>query len=250
MTSILLTEEQLEAQKAEARNQREAWAKIQSTSSDDLSEWQAHERKNNQKRDSRGRIMGSGGSDVGDTTLNVFFERRKVLHKMKTLNAGKPQYIEMDFITIIPPGLEKELVQHSPVNAFYEHRFGKEYSNWKAGIKTVDGGTPLEDWEDLKDDKDTLDEMKRRGVHTVEQLMTAPDTVAINHLQTWKTLAQKFLAAKVKSDEQKKIDDMLAGVRAEYDAQIAAQQKQINALIEASSKLILPDEKPKKVKSE
>ena len=220
------------AEQVEARKQREQWATLQSSYYDAQKALRAYEARERITRDARGRLMGPG---TGDTQLNVYFEKRKVLNKFKTMEAQKPVFDMVDFVIVIPPGLEKDLTVHAPMDSFNEWRFGQEYERWKAGIKEAVDGTPFEEWEHLKDEKAVIDEFKRHGFNTVEQIANGGDHIAnvINQFTTWKNLAQKFLANKTKTEAQTKIDDAVAAVRAEYDKKFALLEA---ALLDAAKK--------------
>jgi hypothetical protein len=247
-----LEQEILKQNQDDARKQRELFQRIQSNQNNDIAELRLQEGQMRMKRDARGRFLGNSNhpDDVGDSTLNVFFTKEKRLNKALSMEAGKAVHTDIDFITIIPPGMETQLTVHSPVTPYYEWRFGKEYQDWKNGVASQGHGLSLREWEETKNDTIVIREMERHGISTVEQLASANDQTSafIAHFATWKSLAQKFVKSHANTENDSKMEAALEKVRSDHAAEMAKMNEQmvnlLKVLEEQRTPKIVLDEKP------
>jgi hypothetical protein len=168
-----------------------------------------------------GRIVKSPdyGSDVYN---NVSFSVEKRVNKMKTAQAGKRTYDEIDFVTIVTPG-DSRTVIHRPVTEFDKFRFPFEYAAFKRGEKVAVHGTPIEDWDEISDE--SIKDLKHHNIHTVEQIANLSDSVN-GPLRGFTVLKQK---AKLWLDGHKKTAATEA--LADRDAKIEELQKKLDSVL-------------------
>jgi hypothetical protein len=182
------------------------------------------------RRDPRtGRIV--MGPDGPDDQLNVTFSTEAVFSKLETFLAkGVPKYVDMDFITIIPPGQAHSNVVHRPVTDFDMWRFGVEFDAFKKGKSEALIGTPLSLWGYLSPSQ--IKELETRGIRTIEQVAALSDgTQGIQSLQTLKVKAQQYLETAKDSTAAGALQAQLDERDASHKAELAAMQEQINQLI-------------------
>lgn len=110
----------------------------------------------------------------GDDRLFVTFSRKPVLQPGPSREAGRAIYKETDFIRIMVPGDKLSIVER-PVDEIDRRRFGAKYEKWLAGAGNAIEGTPLSSLPTMTQAK--VEEYKFFGIHTVEQLAGAADSV-------------------------------------------------------------------------
>lgn len=166
----------------------------------------------------------------GDATLAVKFEKRPVENKTRTLAEGRPIFEEVDFITIEQPGNKDEVRDHkvrqSDINRFPEH-----WKRYKARTDNEEAltGTPLSEWPQIS--RSQVEELTFYHVRTVEQLAAVTDANLQNMMGgvVMKQKARAFLEQATSNDELSK--------------QLAAQKKQIDALMAAAEARDEPKQK-------
>jgi hypothetical protein len=179
-------------------------------------------------RDSRGRILGSRSGDLhSDAILVVKFSRRKVLHKFKTIEAGNPVLVDVEFITYFVPGKERELINDRPVNDYDKWRFKKEYEAFSSG--GAGDGTAISA---LSLSPGDISALNNNGIYTVEQLATISDDVCkvIPNVSDHRTAAERYLKTQVTASTK------------ELQERLAAQGEQIEELKKMLA-ASLPDKK-------
>ncbi len=151
-------------------------------------------------------ILGSGNNLVvqhgTDAGLYVEFYIESIEDEEASVEAGRPIYVDREFIKIIPVG-DKNTVICRPVRHKEEGgvppdtiRWAAKYEAFKRTGEVVNEGTPLEQWPILK--KSQVMTMKAANVHTVEQLAAVSDANLSNLGMGARELQQKaisFLAA-------------------------------------------------------
>lgn len=110
----------------------------------------------------------------GDDRLHVTFSRKPMLQSGLSREAGRAIYKEVDFIRIMVPGDKLSIVER-PVDEIDRRRFGGKYEKWLAGAGNAIEGTPLSSLPTMTQAK--VEEYKFFGIHTVEQLAGAADSV-------------------------------------------------------------------------
>lgn len=171
-----------------------------------------------------GRIVSQDGMNSDDTGLIVKFDTESVLNKSATFDAGHPVYIDMEFITIIPPGKNsRNLVVRAPVSEFYKWRFATDYENWKKGRTAQQSGTPLALWPAVG--PALIKELEHLSVYTVEQFASLPDNNvgSIRGFQGLKAKAKQFL----ETAKEASANGALQAELAKRDEQLAAMQAQM-----------------------
>lgn len=107
-----------------------------------------------------------------DRNLYVEFEIRAVQNNVKSAESGRPIFDEVEFVIIQFAGDRTKKVERK-VTAEDRIRFKRQYESFKETGKTVQSGTPIEQWTMLT--KSEAAEMKAIGIHTVESLAELPD---------------------------------------------------------------------------
>ncbi len=123
---------------------------------------------NMQPRDSRGRLP-------GDETLLVKFYKRAVLSELKSEEAQRPIYDDLDHILIIVPGDDKTKID-TVVTSEHKQRFPLEWKRYIEEGVVAETGTPLEQWAALSPGQ--IAEFKHFNIRTVEALAALSDDLA------------------------------------------------------------------------
>lgn len=113
-----------------------------------------------------------------DDKLHVKFYTRPVMNPSKSSEAKRAIFDEEDYIIIYTPGSQLTVIDSPIRRTFYEQRFAKRYSEWKAGRTAMDSGTPLEHFPFLFNKVGLTAELKALNIYTVEQLAAIPDISA------------------------------------------------------------------------
>lgn len=110
----------------------------------------------------------------GDDRLFVTFSRKPVMQTGLSKEAGRAIYKEVDFVRIMVPGDKLSIVER-PVDEIDRRRFAVKYEKWLATQSNAVEGTPLSSLPTMTPAK--VEEYKFFGIHTVEQLAGAADSV-------------------------------------------------------------------------
>jgi hypothetical protein len=180
-----------------------------------------------------GRIL--TGPDKADDKLQVTFSTEATYSKLKTWEAGGvPKYVDMDFVTIVAPGMGKYFTIHRPVTDHDIFRFGKEYAAFKKGQGELISGTPLALWPVMTPSH--IKELEYNGVRTVEQLAGLSDSVTgIAGIQKLKQQAAEFLKLAKEIADQGQLQAQMNELSKERDAEVAALKAQVEQLINAKA---------------
>lgn len=110
-----------------------------------------------------------------DKRLLVIFYKDVEKNMIKSTEAGRPIFDEVDVVKIITPGQRDSFV--GLVTEQYQQRFPQQWARYKAGQEQNEGsGTPLNmlPWMSMS----AVAEFKAMNCHTVEQLVGMPDSVS------------------------------------------------------------------------
>lgn len=180
-------------------------------------------------------IYEDGQQFKDDAKLVVKFEYLPVKNHVKSDEAGRPVFEDVEYITIIVPGQRDTLV--TEVTDQYRQRFAKQYSNWKARVSDPMSGTPLSElpWMSVSQ----VAEFQALNVKTVEQLVGMSDAAAQKFMgyATIKARAQRFLDAAQGAAPDLKLEAALK----ERDDKIALMEQQMTELMDR----VKATEKPK-----
>ncbi|MFI5224785.1 MAG: hypothetical protein ACHQX3_11205, partial [Nitrospirales bacterium] len=109
-----------------------------------------------------------------DSKLYVQFYTRPILNGAESDAAGRPIYHDIDCVRIMVPGDKLSIVDRLASDDD-KRRFADHYAKYRAGQQVQLIGTPLEQVPWLSRSK--LEEYKYFGIHSVEQLADASDSV-------------------------------------------------------------------------
>jgi hypothetical protein len=112
----------------------------------------------------------------------------------KTLEEGRPVFIEKPYVRIMVPGDKDNIVQR-PVRVNDMERWPKQWQAFENRREQPLEGTPLAEWPGLT--RSQCDELAHFGVKTVEALAGMPDSVAQKFMgiQSLKRKAQDYIDA-------------------------------------------------------
>lgn len=160
-----------------------------------------------------------------DRRLFVKFTMEPVLDNAASAAAERPIYKDREFVTILVPG-DKLLTFKAKVDNTHRIRFPVQYAAFKNSQGEILEGTPLAGWPHITDGQ--RKELEYFNIRTVEHLADANDASAgaMMGIQSLKQSAKRFL-----QDQKDKAPTIrLEKELAERDAQLAAQQAQIEDL--------------------
>ena len=160
-----------------------------------------------------------------DNKLYVQFYSRPIIHGVKSSEAGRPIYIDVDHVRILVPGDKLSIVDRV-ASADDQRRFADHYAKYKAGQAQQMIGTPLETVPWMSRSK--VEEYKYFGIHTVEQLSEASDSVGQRFpgFYSDRDKAKKFIeAASGTNARVAELERQLAELTAKLSAAPAAPQK-------------------------
>lgn len=199
-------------------------------------------------------------SDVrnADSQLAVRFYKRPVEIKDETLAQGRPIFKEMDFITIMTPGDQLNIID-TIAEERHKRRFPLHWADYQNKTGNHEGftGTPLSEWPLLT--MGQAEELKGIKFYTVEAVANCGDQqlqrigmIAGMSPYAFRDKAKAFLSvANQTADISKREEEVTqlreenAKIRSETDAKLAAMQEQMTALLAA-----VGTKKPRKPKVE
>jgi hypothetical protein len=140
-----------------------------------------------------GTVFDTDNTFEGDEKLHVFFFTEAKQNMIKSAEAGRPIFDEVEMIRIFTPGSKDVLTNR--LNEVYKRRFQSRYESWKTKKSQEIKGTPLDQVPFLTITQ--IAELKAYNVLTLEMLADLPDSAAHNFLgaQQLKQRAQAYLAA-------------------------------------------------------
>jgi hypothetical protein len=130
----------------------------------------------------------------GDENLYVQFFSHPQQDKAKTLEEGRPIFVDTEYISIMVPGDKGNVVMRS-VREEDKQRFPKQYLAYKNNEEEAVTGTPLERWNFVSSAQ--VEELKYFGIRTVEALAEVSDTNAQKFMgiQLLKQRAKEYIEA-------------------------------------------------------
>ena len=178
---------------------------------------------------------------AGDERLAVRFFSKARQDPTKTAEAGRPIFVECDYIQILVPG-DKSSAIIRPVKPGGGDaiRFAKQYEHWKTTQINLEAeGTPLEAWGKLT--LSQVEEYRYFGIRTVEHLAALRDDAAMKipgsmelkrRAQAFIDLAKEEAPLKKLQEELSVRDNEIASLNAAVVDQ-AAQLKELRAMVKA-----------------
>lgn len=100
------------------------------------------------------------------------FYMRQIEHKGKSLEAGRPIFVDVEYVEIIIAGDTKNIV-NTKVTDVHRRRWPKYYEDFKNGVEGKAEGTPLKEWSTIP--RTRALELNALNIYTVEQLAELPD---------------------------------------------------------------------------
>lgn len=169
------------------------------------------------------------------------FYTREVQHKAKTLEAGRPIFVSLEYIEIRIPGDNRNIIDRKVLEKDIR-RWPKQYEAFKKGDECQIEGTPLKQWSSLAATR--VKELNAVNIHTVEQLADLPDT-ALKMVgmdgHTLKTKAQAF----VKTAREAGFAERLAVENRQLKEDVEFLKKRMTPLIDKLDNLTTEIEKLK-----
>jgi hypothetical protein len=165
-----------------------------------------------------------------DKRLLVQFYNEAVKNATKSAAEGRPVFDEIPHVKIITPGSRDVMVTRATVN--YQQRFPRQWDQFVRMQTQSLEGTPLEQVPFLTVGQ--IAELKALNVLTLEQLANLSDSVVHKFMgaQKMKQQAQNYLDA---AKSAAPMTQLMAELE-KRDAQIAALQQQVEALVAAAKK--------------
>lgn len=152
----------------------------------------------------------------------VFFHTVQVKHNFRSLQEKRPIFIEKVFIKKLVPG-DSRLVIDRPMRDLDMEEFPVEWARYEQKKANLIVGTPIEAWSILSDTQKA--EFKALHIFTIDQFANLPDSAGdrIMGFNDLRLKARGFINAA-------KDSELLDKVRAETDAKLAAQDKEMAEL--------------------
>jgi hypothetical protein len=159
-----------------------------------------------------------------DKRLFVKFEMRPWKDKQRSIEAGRPIFVDREYIDIRTPGTRDSVCR--PARERDKQRFAAHYQAFRNRVAMPTEGTPLAEWPHVQ--RSTVEELAFLNIKTVEDLAHVADGAGVNFkgLLNLKRQAAEWL-------EMAKDDAPLLKLNAELeqrDAKLAAQQDLIEKM--------------------
>ena len=161
-----------------------------------------------------------------DKRLVVLFYREPIKNELKSIEAGRPIFDEIDLVKIITPGSRDTFVGDATYE--YQQRFPTQWARYKAGRdQSAGSGTPLNQLPWLSIGQ--IAEFNAVGCYTIEQLVGMPDSLSQKFMghHGIKQKALAYLDAATNAAPMLKLQAELD----KRDEQIKALQDQMNAIL-------------------
>ena len=174
----------------------------------------------------------------GDENLYVQFFSHPMQDKAKTLEEGRPIFVDTEYIRIMVPGDKGNVVMRS-VREDDRQRFPKQYQAFKNDEEEILEGTPLDKWNFVSAAQ--VEELKYFGIRTVENLANVTDTNAQKFMgiNLLRQKAQEYIAAA--SSEAP-----IAQLQEELSARDTTIAEQASLLADMQERLAALEAKPKR----
>jgi len=155
-----------------------------------------------------------------DKKVWVRFYLNSVEDQVKSAEAGRPIYVEKEYVEIRSPGNDTNIVNR-PVSQHDRQRFPRHYDLFKKGVENPIIGTPLSEMVWVK--RTMVDELKYVKIITVEQLAEVSDDICgrFPGLTDLKQKARAYLDQASKPD----VDELLRRI-ADLEAKLAEPEEE------------------------
>lgn len=156
-----------------------------------------------------------------NSRTRVMFSLEPKLDEKASATAGRPVFVDVEYIEKINPGIRLNIVKR-PIEDRDRRDFAPQYKAWKSGLADPTTGTPLREWPQIS--RSQVETLAPHGVRSVEDLAELADS-------TCQSLGPGTLALKQKAKDwlEKAAGGALESkLRAENDAmrtQLEAMQK-------------------------
>ena len=174
----------------------------------------------------------------GDENLYVQFFMHPMQNKAKTLEEGRPIFVDAEYVRIMVPGDKGNVVMRE-VRVDDKNRFPKQYQAFKNDEAEIVEGTPLQQWGFLTAAQ--VEELKYFGIRTVEALSNVTDTNA------QKFMGINLLRQKAREYiEATKSDAPIAQLQDEIASRDGTIEEQGNLIADLTARLDALESKPSK----
>jgi hypothetical protein len=176
-------------------------------------------------RDQRGRLQ-------GDENLKVKFFKKPELSTLKSQEAGRPIYDELDFVLILIPGDQQTRLE-TIATEHYKKRFPVEWKRYQDQNVSSESGTPLSAWGMIPQSQ--VAELAYFNITTVEALAELDDYNAskfMGGLVNMREKAKRYIQASKGSAELERQNAELA----KRDAEIAELRRLVEEVAATTKK--------------
>jgi hypothetical protein len=160
-----------------------------------------------------------------DNKLYIQFYSRPIINGAESNEAGRPIYHDVDCVRIMVPGDKLSIIDRLASDDD-KRRFTDQFAKYQAGQQTQLVGTPLEQVPWMSRSK--VEEYKYFGIHSVEQLANASDSVG-----------QKFPGFYADRDRAKAFIEAASGNNARI-AELERQLREMQAKMQAPAQIAAP----------
>ncbi len=183
-----------------------------------------------QKFDRNGGLVEFGD----DQRLFVEFVSRSVQDEVQSRDAGRPVFVQVDYVRIRQPGERDEILR--PAHRGDQRRFARRWQAYQEGRQELPNGTPLAIL--FPNNPEVVENLKYDKIFVVEQLAALNDTQIGNIGLGGRQFVDKAKAFLAAASNGKGLQELFAEVD-QLAASITAKDKRIEALemaLEASNK--------------
>ena len=174
-----------------------------------------------QKFDRNGGLVEFGD----DQRLFVEFVSRSVQDEIKSRDAGRPVFVQMDYVRIRQPGERDEILR--PAHRGDQQRFARRWQAYQEGRQDLPAGTPLSIL--FPNNPEVVENLKYDKIFVVETLATLNDTQIGNIGLGGRQFVDKAKAFLAAASDGKGLQDLFAEVD-QLSASMKAKDKRIEAL--------------------
>ena len=183
---------------------------------------------------------GSVQTGPGDASMLCIFYKRAVHNEIKSAQAGRPIYEDMDYVRIQQPGETSQVVDRPTQNAD-KQRWPVQWQAYAAGKDQVAEGTPLGLL--FPRHPSAIAMLQALGIMTVEHLANASATAIASigmHGQDYANYAQKYIAGATSGAAFHQMQHELEQTKRQNDRltkqvdDLQHQMKQMNAMMMAN----------------
>lgn len=174
-----------------------------------------------QKFDRNGGLVEFGD----DQRLFVEFVSRSVQDEVQSRDAGRPVFVQVDYVRIRQPGERDEILR--PAHRGDQQRFARRWQAYQEGRQELPAGTPLSIL--FPNNPEVVENLKYDKIFVVEQLAQLNDTQIGNIGLGGRQFVDKAKAFLAAASDGKGLQDLFAEVD-QLSASMKAKDKRIEAL--------------------